>query len=316
MIVPVVAGILRQPDGRVLIAQRPAGKIAAGRWEFPGGKIEAGESRDAALRRELHEELGVELRSSRPLIRIVHAYTERTVELDCHLVTAWDGEPHGREDQALAWVQPSRIWDYDLLEADGPIVHALRLPSLLPVTGPFESPSALRDRCLALAEQGHRLIRLRAPQLNDAQYAASVASAAPALAAAGSGLLVDRPGLDLEQPGVAGLHLTARRLQAPPPRPSRGWLFASCHDAADVAAAAAWGADAILLGAVCATPSHPGQAALGWPGFAALARQANRPVYAIGGLTPADRDRAYAHGAQGVAAISAFWPGGDGQTPV
>lgn len=308
MIVRVAAGILRRPDGRVLIAQRPPGKIAAGRWEFPGGKIEPGESREAALRRELQEELGVTLRQTRPLIRVTHAYTERSVELDCHLVSAWEGEPHGREEQALAWVQPARIWDYDLLEADAPIVDALRLPTMLPVTGEFADLSQLRARCLALAGQGHALIRLRAPQCDDADYAACVAVLAPDLARAGAALLVDRPGLQLNRPGIAGLHLPARRLHSLDSRPDTGWLFASCHDADDLDRAVTLGADAIVIGAVRATSSHPGRAPLGWPGFAALAGQANRPVYAIGGLSPRDLDQAHAHGAQGIAAISAFWP--------
>lgn len=308
MIVRVAAGILRRPDGSVLIAQRPAGKIAAGRWEFPGGKIEPGESREAALRRELREELGVELRQTRPLIRITHAYTERTVELDCHLVSDWEGEPHGREDQALAWVQPARIWDYDLLEADAPIVDALRLPSLLPVTGPFADPPQLRARCLGLAIEGHRLIRLRAPDRSDIDYAACVAAVAPALAEQGAALLVDRLGLDLARPGVAGLQLPARLLQGLTERPGPGWLFASCHNAADLTRAQRLGVDALVIGAVQPTASHPGQAPLGWPGFAALAARANRPVYAIGGLSPQDLDQAHAHGAQGIAAISAFWP--------
>src|SRR3546814_5314419 len=115
-------------DGRVLIAQRPVGKIAAGQWEFPGGKIETGESAHDALVRELREEIGIEVRDARPLICITHDYRDRRVRLDCWKIKRWDGEPAGREAQALAWVRPQAINDYPILAADAPIITALNLP--------------------------------------------------------------------------------------------------------------------------------------------------------------------------------------------
>ncbi|MGH8541632.1 MAG: NUDIX domain-containing protein, partial [Stenotrophobium sp.] len=114
-VIPVAAGCMVNAAGEVLIAQRPDGKIAAGLWEFPGGKIEPGESAHGALVRELHEELGVTVRAARPLIRIAHEYSDRSVILDTWLVSGFDGEPHARENQALAWVLPSRLSDYPLL---------------------------------------------------------------------------------------------------------------------------------------------------------------------------------------------------------
>lgn len=302
MIVPVAAGVLRQADGRVLIAQRPVGKIAAGRWEFPGGKIESGESVEAALRRELHEELGVELREARPLLSMRHAYTERTVHLHTWLVTGWAGEPHGREDQALSWVQPARIWDYDLLEADAPIVNALRLPEQLPVSPSLRHTEALLNWLQQVLAQGHRLLRLRVPSMDDAAYQACVDSLRPMLLSAGAELLIDRTGLDLGQPGVAGLHLPSRRL-AQAPRGRQGWLFASCHSAEDLRAAERYGADAALLGAVAPTPSHPQAAGIGWSAFQQLVATVSLPVYAIGGVGTNDLARAFAAGAQGVAGI-------------
>ena len=120
-----VAGGLFDADGRVLIAQRPAGKPLAGRWEFPGGKLLDGEQAYAGLVRELREELGVTVCAARRLLRYAYRYPERTVWLDMWLVTSWDGEPHPHDGQALAWVEPSRLGERDLLEADRPIVEAL-----------------------------------------------------------------------------------------------------------------------------------------------------------------------------------------------
>ncbi len=310
-VVRVAAGVLRRPDGCVLLAQRPAGKIAAGRWEFPGGKIEADETPRAALERELREEIGISVHAARPLLRLRHAYTERTVELDTWLIESWQGEPSGLEDQALAWVQPARIWDYDVLEADGPIVDALRLPPDLPITPDLVDAKALSECLLALAEQGYPLIRLRAPRLSDQDYAAVVAHSGPRLRAIGAGLVVDRGQAGcLLVDGVAGLQLTAQALHGggqPVLAPGQ-WVLASCHNAEELAMACALGAHALVIGPVHATPTHPDATVLGLDGFAALAARANRPCYALGGVTPADRDAVFAHGGQGVAGISAFQP--------
>ena len=123
--VEVVAGALFDASGRVLIAQRPAGKALAGRWEFPGGKLHEGEEAYAGLVRELREELGVEVEAAERLIRYSHAYPERVVWLDMWIVSAWSGEPRGLDGQALKWVAPGRLREEDILEADQPIVEAL-----------------------------------------------------------------------------------------------------------------------------------------------------------------------------------------------
>ncbi len=309
MKVAVAAGVLRRPDGRVLIAQRPQGKMAAGRWEFPGGKIEAGESPRQALGRELQEELGVTPTRARPLIRIRHAYTDRLVELDTWLIEGWDGLPCGLESQALAWVHPENIWDYDLLEADAPIVHALRLPSELPVTGAFADDRELRARLVGVLERGHKLLRLRAPALDLAAYRRCVERMAPLLQDAGASLLVDRAELPLDLPGIRGLHLRAAELRHFDRRPvaTGYWLMASCHDATELALAVKLGVDALVLGSLAPTPSHPGVSGLGWAGFKSLVESINCPVYAIGGVHAGDLEQAFAHGAQGVAGISAYW---------
>ncbi|MGH8250271.1 MAG: NUDIX domain-containing protein [Steroidobacteraceae bacterium] len=128
--VHVIAGAISDASGRVLIAQRPRGRHMAGRWEFPGGKLDLGEDAYAGLKRELQEELGVVVREARPLIRLRHAYTDRSVLLDVWQVTAYEGEPQALESQALAWARPDELPKHDLLEADRAIVTALRLPRL------------------------------------------------------------------------------------------------------------------------------------------------------------------------------------------
>jgi len=123
--VTVVAGALYDPVGHLLIAQRPAGKALAGRWEFPGGKLHPGESPFQGLRRELQEELGITVHDARPLMRYAVDYPDRRIWLDMWIVTDWSGEPRGLDGQAIKWVRPHRLVDEDILEADQPIVAAL-----------------------------------------------------------------------------------------------------------------------------------------------------------------------------------------------
>jgi 8-oxo-dGTP diphosphatase len=124
-VVEVVAGALFDADGRVLIAQRPPGKALAGRWEFPGGKLNDGEAAFDGLVRELREELGVTVRAAERLVRYPHAYQDRTVWLDLWTVSAWSGEPQGLDGQAFKWVAPARLHEEDILEADRPMIEAL-----------------------------------------------------------------------------------------------------------------------------------------------------------------------------------------------
>lgn len=109
----------------MLIAQRPEGKALAGRWEFPGGKVDQGEDPRDGLVRELREELGVEVHEAERLIRYSHAYADRVVRLELWLVTSWSGDPRGLDGQVLKWVRPERLEFEDMLEADQPMVDAL-----------------------------------------------------------------------------------------------------------------------------------------------------------------------------------------------
>jgi mutator protein MutT len=117
--------------GRVLIAQRPPGKHLAGMWEFPGGKVESGETRIDALRRELQEEIGIAIESPRPLLRVRHRYPHGDVLLDVWVVRRFHGEPRGLDGQALSWCNRASLHTAGLLPADLPIIGALRLPERL-----------------------------------------------------------------------------------------------------------------------------------------------------------------------------------------
>lgn len=134
-VVHVVAGVLLDAAGNVLLAQRPKAKHLAGGWEFPGGKIEPGETRIAGLGRELAEEIGVELRTAHPLIRVRHAYPTRDIDLDVWMVTGFEGVPHGREGQPVRWCPRGQLQAAGLIPADRPVVTALILPAVIGAAG-------------------------------------------------------------------------------------------------------------------------------------------------------------------------------------
>ena len=123
----VVAAALVDADGRVLLAQRPAGKNMAGLWEFPGGKVHEGETPEAALIRELHEELGIDVKESclAPLTFASHGYETFHLLMPLYACRRWEGEVHPCEGQQLAWVRPTRLADYPMPPADKPLIAML-----------------------------------------------------------------------------------------------------------------------------------------------------------------------------------------------
>lgn len=304
-LIEVAAGCLINPAGEVLIAQRPAGKIAAGQWEFPGGKIEAGESAHDALVRELREEIGIEVRDARPLICVTHDYSDRRVRLDCWKITRWDGEPAGHEAQALAWVTAQTIHDYPILAADAPIISALDLPGHYVFTAADMSADAILAGLAGLPAAA--LLRLRWPALDDAAYGALAARIMPAAKALGLRVLLDRSPAMAEALGADGWHASVARLRALAARPSLPLCVCSAHELDDLARARALGFDAAVLGTVHESASHPGAATLGFAQAARLTRAANLPVYWIGGLRRDDLPAVQQHYAQGIAAIRAYW---------
>src|SRR5699024_1847962 len=153
--------------------RRRSGTHGAGDWEFPGGKVGAGESVYQALVRELAEEVGIRVRTARPLIRVRHDYPERAVLLDTWRVTAVVGHPEALEGQGVRWVPVNELHDWPLMAADGPIVTALRLPDRYLITGASaDDTPAFRERLDRCLERGIKLVRLRAAELDDDAYRA------------------------------------------------------------------------------------------------------------------------------------------------
>lgn len=311
-ITEVAAAVLLSRDGReFMLACRPEGKVYAGYWEFPGGKVEPGEDVRQALVRELKEELGITVTHASPWLRRHFRYPHAHVCLNFWRVTAWDGEigiTAPLEHSAIAW-QPltGPVTVAPLLPANAPILKALSLPCCMAITQAEQlgvSAELLRlERALA---RGIRLIQLRDRGLApDARL--DFGTRLMQLARTVGALVLVSEDADLARRiGAHGLHLSAAGLARSTTRPDFAWVGASCHDAAELAQASRLALDYALLGPVLPTLSHPEAAPLGWPAFARLARDCPLPVFALGGQSEATLSTAQQHGAHGIAMLRAW----------
>jgi 8-oxo-dGTP diphosphatase len=308
--VHVAAAAIFDDQGRVLISQRPAHVHQGGLWEFPGGKLEPGETAANALRREIHEELGITVQAARPLIRVVHDYPDKAVLLDVWRVDNFAGKPAGCEGQAIEWVVVENLGDYPCPAANAPIIKAVSLPDhylITPEPG-LDHARFLGELERALAK-GVSLVQLRARQLSTADYQALVPAVLHLCRQANARLLLNAEPAFAAWAGVDGVHLSSARLMGLSVRPlSDEYLVgASCHTQQEVRHAGALGLDFIVVSPVQQTTSHPDARLLGFDGLQQLTEQALLPVYALGGMQLSDMDAAFRHGAQGIAAISGLW---------
>ncbi|MFZ4499803.1 MAG: Nudix family hydrolase [Burkholderiales bacterium] len=317
--VDVVCGVIWSRDGQYLLAQRPEGRIWAGWWEFPGGKIEAGESAADAIARELLEELGIRVTRADPWLRRVFDYPHARVRLHFYQVRAWSGEPACLEGQALHWQMPGSVCEVGpLLPANVPVLRALDLPCVFPVTPPPDVPHGEALRRVANTLRGDPPWRRHANtsihssggwlQIRRGEMRWAEWQDWRALCEDHSLLAIANTAPDTAQTlGAEALHLSANHLAALDARPLFGKVGASVHHRAELERAAALGLDYVILGGVNHSASHPGRAGLGWTAWAQLAAWSPLPVYAIGGLNPDDLDAAQAAGASGIAMIGAAW---------
>ncbi|MFC3148981.1 Nudix family hydrolase [Piscinibacterium candidicorallinum] len=303
----VAVGVILDDRGQVLFAQRPAGKPYAGWWEFPGGKIEAGETVQQALYRELEEELGIRICDCQPWITLQHVYPHATVRLQFCKVRGFDGTPHGREGQAYLWADPQRPVVDPILPAAIRMLPWLSLPELLRLSA--AGVLGVEAWLARLGATPRAMLVLREPDLSKPELKRVATAVSAWRRATGSTVLVSSRHVHADWVGeFDGVVLTERDLLAASARPApHQWVGASVHGRAGIEHAARLGLDFVMLGAVSATASHPGEPGMGWTAFAQLAAHAPLPVYALGGLASADLDHARAAGGQGVALLRGGW---------
>lgn len=308
----VVAAVIHDPDDetRVLISQRHADSHQGGKWEFPGGKVEPGEDPATALKRELHEELGITVKDAKPFIRVNHVYPDKAVHLDVWRVNEFQDPPAGREGQTIKWVNITRLHDYDYPQANIPIIRALELPPVYAISAAGRMGQDVFIGCLRRAlENGLQLLQLREPDLDSQAYADLARIVISECHGHDARVILNTEADLVGSLGADGLQVNSRRLMQLRRRPLAGekLVFASCHDLEELHRAESIGVDAALLSPVLETPSHPGARILGWAGFSKLVAQTSIPVYALGGMRPESLQLARSHGATGIAMITAFW---------
>ncbi len=316
----VAVAVFIKSDGSFLLSSRPEGKPYAGYWEFPGGKIEQGESVRGALVRELEEELNVVIDQCTPWFSFMMHYTHATVRLRTWRVTEWHGTDergmYGMEGQSFAWQRLESIAVSPILPGCLPIFRALSLPMIVTITNAGEMGAELYLKQLRASwgknasntpSNGEfvfarrRLVQIREKAMSPGalhQFALEVNAIAHEHDAT---VLVNADVALAEKIGADGVHLTSAQLHSLTARPQFDWVGASAHNRADIIRAAELKCDFMVVGGVKPTASHPGQTPLGWEQFADMVRDTPIPAYAIGGLLPSDLSDAIGHGAHGIA---------------
>jgi 8-oxo-dGTP diphosphatase len=306
--IEVAAAVIHDTEGRFLLAQRPSGKAFEGYWEFPGGKVEPGESAADAMRRELHEELGIVVDSVYPWLTRDFEYPHASVRLRFFRIYHWHGEPHGREGQCFTWQRPRELTVAPMLPANGPILRALELPHRYGITrAEAVGEARFLDELEVALSRGLRLIQVREKAMSRSdllRFAREVVSRARPF---GARVLINSDVSVALEAQADGLHCTSAQLSQLASRPAIDWVAASCHAREDIQAATRMGADFVVLGPVMVTPTHADAPTLGWQGFTQHVQDAHIPVYALGGLRVEDLAAARAAGAHGVAMIRGAW---------
>lgn len=301
-IIDVAAAVIIRPDGNFLLTRRPEGKPYAGYWEFPGGKVEPDESLLHALRRELLEELGIQVECAYPWITRVFTYTHATVHLCFYRVVQWHGEPHPHEKQELSWQSIEHVVVGPMLPANAPVLRALGLPPVYAITNAAELGVQLSlERLDSALQQGLRLVQVREKGMARDELRAFAGAVVALAHQHGARVLVNGDVRLSREIGADGVHFPSVQLMDLSSHPDIGWCSASCHNAEELFRAAQLAMDFVVLGPVLPTASHPGLPVLGWQKFATLIRDYPLPVYALGGLRREDLTTAWEHGGHGIA---------------
>lgn len=313
-IVYVAVAVIRDEQGRLLIAKRHEFQDQGGLWEFPGGKLNKGEHVIDALQREIKEETKLILNNFRPLLKVEHTYPNKTVLLDVWLAGGVNSnDAVGREGQELKWIKPSELEQYNFPAANNQIIDAVTLPNLHVITGKFENSTEFSHKLMNALQLGCGLVQLRSKMdCNESYFELSV-RARLLCKQHRAKLMLNIPIDEFNYHSADGVHLTSDilmslSLQDLIPLYQQGKLVsASTHNQKEIDKANELLLDYIFLSPVNATKSHPDATPLGWDKFTELSQTAQCAVFALGGVNKNDLDSTISAGGTGIAAINSLW---------
>lgn len=310
-IVHVVVAIIQNSLQEVLVSRRKSDAHLGGLLEFPGGKVEKNEASADALRRELAEELNIQLIKSTPLIQIPYTYSDRKILLDAYLVSEYSGDVTAHEGQKIYWKSIKSLSDDDFPAANYGLIRALKLPKIFPVTPNYsQNPgNFLMKFESVVSKDSINIIQLRSHELELSEYVKLAKQCAALCSNYGVRLIVNNEVNSLNESQAAGIHLTSDKLLSTKKRPldATKLVGASCHNLIEVEHANMLGLDYIFIGPVIEKNFSENSKTLEWDGFAELSKHSLIPAYAIGGLSETDIDACVSHGGHGIAAIRSFW---------
>jgi len=307
--VEIAVGVLRCED-EVCLSLRQKHQSHSDKWEFPGGKVEAGETVEQALKREFIEELGVDTDNWQALIVIPWHYENVSVRLHVYQTYEFTGRPIGVEGQVVRWFDKSELRALSFPEANQGILTALELPDQMAITGRFDNQDDLREKVSNVFSKGVKCLQLREKSFTDSEFLYYAQVVLPLIHQRQAKLLLNTRKIQiLNEVDVDGIQLSSKALFdfESRPIPKDKLLGASVHNCEEIQQALKIDADFLLLSPVLFTQTHPDMKGLGWQAFKELVNACPVPVYALGGMQEQHLRVAKQNGAQGIAAIGTFW---------
>ena len=308
--VHVVVGILKNNKNEVLVTRRKSDVHLGGLLEFPGGKVELNENPQDALKREMHEELNIQLHNISPLIQVPYTYSDKSILLDVFTINEYSGTIYPKELQKMYWKQISTLNRKKFPSANHGVICALQLPKLISVTPEYNKYS---EKFMwyfekSVANENVFIIQLRSHDLDNSEYLELAKKCLSLSKQHHTKLILNQDVKNVTKLVASGLHLTSKRLLATFKRPldNKYLVSASCHNEEEIHHASKLRLDYIFLGPVL-EKDLSSKDVLGWEGFKRLSQQSDIPVYAIGGLNTADIETSVKNGGQGIAAIRDLW---------
>ena len=308
----IAIGVVKNKQEQFLVAKRKAGAHLEGYWEFPGGKLAGEESFKTALRRELSEELGIDVYAMSKVLEMQHQYQDRNLHFQIYKVTEFSGEVLPKENQQLQWVDSNTLKSLNFPAANKAILDALHMPPQYMIADEDVFRGNLLSVVQKQLQQGILIVQYRSCRADKASYV-SVAKELRDLCSEYNAKLISNCDLEwVEEIHPKGIHLNSARLKEMYMNQVKGSLLpfecfsASCHGEREVKMANQLNVRCQLIGPVNQTKTHANLSGIGWNRFSQLCFLANSPVYALGGMNSNEHQSAIVHGAQGFAAIRAF----------